>query len=197
VDGGAVLRFPRVTVQMAAFYSRIEDLIVYEQASAGTVKPANVHDAAVRGGEIEARVVPLRGLALEAAYSLALTRNLRDDPRFLGKELTYRPPHRVHARAAFREGDYEAFVAGEHQSSQFVTRANTRSLPGATTFGGGAGVRLTTVPWALWLSAQVDNVFDTHRFDQLAFPQPGRSFTLTLRALSSEEDRRGGYPEKS
>ena len=194
-DGGVVVRFARATLQAAAFYARTEDLILYEQATAGTSKPFNFHDAAVRGGEIEARVQPLRWLDLQAGYDLTLTRNLRDDPRFRGKELPFRPPHRVYGRAGLLADGYEAFVAGEHQSSQFVNRANTKSLPGATTFGAGAGVRLAAAPWALWLSAQVDNVFDTHPLDLQAFPQPGRSFMLTLRALSPEADRRG-LPEK-
>ncbi len=194
-DGGVVLRLPRITLQAAAFYSRTEDLIVYEQVSGGISKPFNFTDAAVRGGELEARVQPAHWFDLTAGYSLSLTKNLRDDPRFVNKELPFRPPHRVHVRAAYRQEGYEAFLGGEHQSAQFLNRANTKYLPGGTTFAAGAGMRLTTVPWAMWLSAQVDNVFDVHRFDQQAFPQPGRSFTLTLRALSPSEDARRSSPE--
>jgi len=183
-DAGFVLRFPRALLQLTGFYARTEDLILYETLSLGISKPFNLHDTEVYGGEVEALWHPLRWLTLSAGYSLMLTRNLRDDPRYLGNELFFRPPYRLHGRAAAREGDYEAFVEGSWQSSQYINRANTDSLPGGTIVRAGAGYRITEVPWALWLSAQVDNAFDALLRDQLGFPQPGRAFTVTLRAHS-------------
>ena len=193
-DTGVVLRFPGAMLQLTGFYSRTENLIIYEITGPGTSKPVNLHDAEVLGGEIEALYHPLRWLTLSAGYSLTRTRNLRDDPRYLGNELFFRPPHRIHGRAAAREGDYEAFLEGSHQSAQYINRANTDSLPGGTVLRAGAGYRITEVPWAIWLSAQVDNAFDALMRDQLGFPQPGRAFTVTLRALSPESGAR--HPEE-
>lgn len=186
VDGGAVLRLPRAMVQVVAFYARIEDLILYEVVSGGVSKPFNFHDAEIRGGEAEALVRPLPWLALSGSYSLAKTRNLRDDPRFFHKELPFRPAHRVYGRIAASGDGMEAFVDAAWQSEQFLNRANSDQLPAWAAVGGGAAMRLARFPWELWLAARVDNAFDELRLDQLGFPQPGRAFTLSLRATSPE-----------
>ncbi|WP_373047362.1 TonB-dependent receptor plug domain-containing protein [Vulgatibacter sp.] len=186
VDGGAVLRLPRTLVQLTGFYSRIEDLILYELAGAMVSKPANFDDAEIRGGEVELSLQPLRQLTVGGSYSLAQTRNLRDAPHIWKKELPYRPAHRLHLRAVYRADGYEAFASASHQSEQFINRTNTFALPEATTVSAGAGVRLVSLPWTLWLSGQIDNAFDAPLVDQLGYPQAGRAFTLTLRAQSPE-----------
>jgi outer membrane receptor protein involved in Fe transport len=182
VDGGAVLRWKAVEVQGSAFLARSEDLIVYELVSGTVAKPFNFADAEVAGGELEATVRPLRGLTLAASWTRAVSRNLRDDPRYLDHDLPYHPRDRVQGRAAWDGGGATAYVEGSRQSAQFTNRENTSSLPAQTTFGTGAGVRLAKAPWELWLSGQVDNVFDATLVDQLGFPQPGRAFFAMLRA---------------
>lgn len=182
VDGGMILRLPSTQVQVAAFLARTDDLISYEIVSGGRSKPFNFMDAEVVGGEVEAQTRPLRWLGLTAGYGLARTKNLLDDPRFLGKELPYRPAHRVFGRVAASPDGWEGYVEGHHQSQQWTNRSNRVSLPAQTWFGVGAGRRLASSPWEVWLSAQADNVFDAHLVDQLGFPRPGRAFHLTLRA---------------
>lgn len=182
VDGGVILRLPSTLVQMSAFLGRTEDLISYEIVSGGRSKPFNFLDAEVVGGEIETSVRPTPWLSMAAAYGLARTKNLLDDPRFLGKELPYRPAHRLFGRMAVTPDGWEGYVEGHHQSSQWTNRSNSVSLPAQTWFGVGAGRRLASAPWELWLSGQADNLFDAHLVDQLGFPRPGRAFFFTLRA---------------
>ncbi|WP_169788823.1 TonB-dependent receptor [Vulgatibacter incomptus] len=183
VDGGAVVRTSRLLVQVSAFYSRVTDLISYEVVSNGISKPFNFLEAEVTGGEAEAAGTPLPWLTLSASYSLARTRNLRDDPRFFGKELPFRPSQRLQGRAAAGPDGYEAFVEGSWQSAQFVNRSNAGELPSQLSFRAGGGARLWHGSYDGWLSGQIENAFDTELVDQLGFPQPGRAFFLTLRVV--------------
>lgn len=186
-DVGAVVRLPGTLVQLTAFYSRIEDLILYEVMAGGYSKPFNFSDAEIVGGEAEAVVQPFRWLTLSASYSLTETRNLRDDPRFFQKELPFRPRERLQARAMGRSDRYEGWLQAHNQSRQFLNRANTASLPASTTMSAGAGMKVLDGSWPVWLSAQMDNAFDALLIDELGFPQPGRVFTLTLRSASLPE----------
>lgn len=192
VDGGTVIRLPGTLLQVAAFYSRIEDLILYEVMAGGYSKPFNFHDAEIFGGEAEAVVQPFRWLTLSASWSLTETRNLRDDPRFYQKELPFRPRERIQARVLGSSDEYEGWLQVHNQSEQFLNRANTASLPEATTVSLGAGMRLVGGSWPIWLSAQLDNAFDALLIDELGFPQPGRTFTVTLRSSSLSEGKGRG-----
>jgi len=182
VDGGAVIRARNLLLQLSTFYSRTTDLISYEVVNGGLSKPFNFLDAEIAGGEVEVVAKPLDWLTLSASYSLAQTSNLRDDPRYLGKELPYRPSQRALARAAARRDRVEGFVEGAHQSAQFVNRTNAGELPAQTSLRAGAGYMIFRSTHDLWLSGQIDNALDAQLVDQLGYPQPGRAFYLTLRA---------------
>lgn len=182
VDGGLLVRWETLQIQASAFYSRMSDLISYEVVSGGVSKPFNVMDAEVVGGELEAVARPFHWLTLSAGYGVAHTRNLREDRRFYGKELPYRPAQRFTGRAALRGEDWEGFGEASHQSKQYVNRSNTDFLPAQTWLRLGGGRRLLRAPWETWLSAQVDNALDANLVDELGFPQPGRAFFVTLRA---------------
>lgn len=184
LDGGFVLHGERATAQLSAFYGRTEDLISYEIVSGGRSKPFNFLEAETYGAEAELALRPLPWLSLQGGWGMARTRNLLDDPRYLGKELPYRPAHRIFGRAAAHPEGWEGFVEAHHQSKQWVNRSNTVNLPAQTWFRVGAGRRLTRIPWETWISAQADNVFDAYLVDQLGFPRAGRAFFLTLRASS-------------
>lgn len=184
VDGGVVVHAGRATAQLSAFYGRTEDLVSYEIVSGGRSKPFNFMDAEVVGGEADLSVRPVGWLELQGGWGMARTRNLLDDPRYLGKELPYRPAHRVFGRVSARPDGWEAFVEAHHQSAQWVNRSNTVSLPAQTWFRAGAGRRLTTLPWETWISAQAENLADAYLVDQLGFPRPGRAFFVTLRTTT-------------
>ncbi|HWV37180.1 MAG TPA: TonB-dependent receptor [Vulgatibacter sp.] len=185
VDAGAAWRGKRAALQASAFHARTSDMIVYELATNGLTKPFNFLDAEVNGGEVEGSVEPLRRLVLTASLGVARTRNLRDDPRFLDKELPFRPAWRGLARIAWRGADTEAFAEGSRQSSQYVNRSNTSSLPAQTSLRGGVGARLWRGPsdYDVWLAARIENALDAELVDQLGFPQPGRAFFVTLRVV--------------
>lgn len=184
LDGGLVLHGERASAQISAFYARSSDLISYEIVSGGRSKPFNFLEAEVAGAEAEFDLHPLPWLSFRGAWGMAETRNLLDDPRYLGKELPYRPAHRVFLRIAFHPEGWEGYAEAHHQSKQWVNRSNTVSLPSQTWFRLGAGRRLSSLPWETWLSAQADNLFDAYLVDQLGFPRAGRAFFVTLRASS-------------
>lgn len=181
-DAGVVLRGAGAVLQIVAFESRIEDLIVYQPATAGTTRPMNVHDARIRGGEVDLLWRPRPWLQLSGGYSLTRTQSLSEREPQRGRQLAFRPPHRAHGRLAVGLDGWDAWISAAHQSSQYINRANTDRLPGGTAVGAGVGVRLVEAPWAIWISGQVDNAFDALLTDQLGFPQPTRAFTVTLRA---------------
>lgn len=185
VDGGVVLGGRRAMAQLSVFHGLTEDMISYEIVSGGRSKPFNFLEAEVTGAEVEGAAQPLRWLSLRGGWGMAKTRNLLDDPRYLGKELPYRPTQRFFGRVSVHPDGWEGFVEAHHQTRQWVNRANTVSLPSQTWFRLGAGRRLTTLPWETWISAQADNLFDAYLVDQLGFPRPGRAFFVTLRANTS------------
>jgi iron complex outermembrane receptor protein len=193
VDGGVVLRFERVYVAATAFYTLTKDLISYQTFN-GVSTPENFAEAEVGGGELEAVARPWRPVTVTASWSRARTSNLRDDPRFYGKELPYSPRDHVKARVAGRRGAYEGFVEGRYQSEQFTDRSNTgdNALPEQLAFRAGAGVRLARRPWEVWLSGQVDNITDAYLVDQVGFPQPGRAFFAVLRATTPDSEGASG-----
>ncbi len=179
VDLGPEVRWAGLTVSAAGFWGLYDDIIVYELYPPRRARPYNLGRAEVWGGELEALFH--RGpLDLSAAYTLTFSANRYDDPRFLDKELPYRPRHRLHARASATYWRLAGHVDADLQSEQFTNRSNTTTQPGWARVDVGASVVLDR-SLGLSLHAEFKNLLDSSDEDLYAYPLPGRSFHLAVR----------------
>jgi len=178
-DFGPELHWAGLTVSAAAYWGLYDDLIVYEFFPPRQAKPDNLGRGEVWGGELEAQFQ--RGpISLSAAYTLTFSANRYDDPRYLDKELPYRPRHRLHARAAASWWRLEGHLDADLQSEQWTNRTNTTRISGRARFDLGASVAIDR-SIGLSLHAELKNLFDTSDEDLYLYPLPGRAFYLAVR----------------
>jgi vitamin B12 transporter len=176
---------------IGAFASLYRDLIVYEPGSFHRLKPFNDGKALVRGLEVEFASTPvpqLLGLSGSLAYTLLATETLRGAPETLGKELPYRPRHRLYARLALEQPWGGSHVEVHWVGSQFHDAENARPpVPASTTFNAGASLRISSRPHAS-LSLEVKNLLDDRTLqDAFGNPLPARTVLLTLRVASPNQ----------
>lgn len=134
--------------------------------------------------ELEARGRPFADAELEASYTLALSQDLRDDPRFFLKELPYRPRHKARARASFGPEALRAHLEVDYQSAAAMNRTGTLTLPGRVLLSAGVSYRVFSAP-RLVASVVAKNLLDVHSQDFDGYPLPGRSLFLTLTAATN------------
>lgn len=186
VDAGLVWRSKGLFASAAGFFTLYENLILYELFAPLRAKPLNFGRAWVYGAELEA--VAARGpFELTAGYTYAVSENLLDIPRYLGKSLPYHPRHRFNARLSAIWGRLSGFVATDAQSELFLNRTNTDALPGRARFDVGTTVVIDKSA-GVSATAEVKNVFNALDEDFYGYPLPGRAFFVTLRAGFSRDD---------
>lgn len=169
-------------VSVGAFLRDVDDLIQWTPGPDGVWRPRNLGKARLSGVEADLRVrVPLElvdGLELTASGTLLQSEDRTGEPNVDGRDLVYRP--RWTLAAAVRASDA---LAGELEalaratSDAFVTRANTKRLPGYVAFD----VRWRRpIARGFGLDASATNLTDVAARDFRDYPLPGRSFTLGI-----------------
>lgn len=170
-----------------------DDLVVYRRVSFDRFRPANAARARVAGLEVEGATAPARrlaGLALQAAYTLLDTEQLRGTEDVLGNELPRRPRHRLYARASLSPGPVGLHAELHATSRQWQEPENVRAVPAALVWNAGASLRLARRP-ALALHLEARNLLDDRTLvDAFGYPLPGRSVMVTLRAGSPRTEGR-------
>jgi outer membrane receptor protein involved in Fe transport len=172
-----------------AFAQLYRELIVYEGASFGRLKPFNSAKALVRGLELEAATRPWgpASLSASAAYTLLRSESLRGAPDIVGRDLPMRPRHRAFARLASEWRRLEAHAEAHHVSSQWQDTRNDDRIGAATAVNLGGSWLIASRP-GLRLHVDVRNVADSRDLaDEFANPLPGRMLFVGLRAGSSQE----------
>ncbi|MBN1204845.1 MAG: TonB-dependent receptor [Myxococcaceae bacterium] len=180
-DVALVHRTERSLASVGGFYSLYEDLIAYELYPPFAAKPYNFAAASVAGLEAEGEWRPHPWVAGALGYTLLVSRNLRDDPRYYLKELPYRPRHRLSARVSGGPRWLTGRVEVAAQSAQFTNRTEEAVLPGRAFVHAGVSSSFGRSP-ELTLSVELKNVFDAHAEDLDGYPLPGRSAFVTLTA---------------
>ncbi len=180
-DAALVRRTDTSTASVGGFYSLYEDLIAYELYPPFAAKPFNFASASVAGLEAEAEWRPRPWLSAAASYTLLVSRNLRDDPRYYLKELPYRPRHKLWGRVLAGPRWLSGRVELAAQSAQFLNRTEELTLPGRTFVHVGASSTFSRAP-ELTASVELKNVFNTQAEDLDGYPLPGRSVYATLSA---------------
>ncbi len=162
------------------------DLIQYEATWSGRLFPRNAGKALVTGIEAEAASAPLRaaaGLAVSGSYTLLATEDLRGSQEEVGKELPFRPRHRLFARAAIAPGPATAHLEVHWVSAQFQdSRNEVAPVPAAVLWNAGASVRALSRP-EVRVHLEIRNLLDDRTLQEpFGGPLPGRSVMLTVRA---------------
>lgn len=188
-DLGLVARGRHGISAVGAFATLYDDLIVYESASFGRVKPFNMNRVLVQGVELEAGSVPWgpAGLSAQLAYTYLVATNKRGPAGVVGNDVPHRPRHRAFARLAAGRGPVESHVEAHHVSRQWRTASNLDRIGESTVFNAGASVRLTT-RGDLRLHLEVRNLTDDRTLhDGFGNPLPSRMVLIGLRASSTQK----------
>jgi iron complex outermembrane receptor protein len=180
-DAALAHRTDTSTASVGGFYSLYEDLIAYELYPPFAAKPFNFATASVAGLEAEAEWRPRPWLSGAMSYTLLVSRNLKDDPRYYLKELPYRPRHKLWARALAGPRWLSGRVEVAAQSGQFLNRTEEVVLPGRTFVHAGLSSTFGRAP-ELTVSVEFKNLFNVHAEDLDGYPLPGRSVYATLAA---------------
>lgn len=163
-------------VDVAAFHTRIDDLIANVPDEQWTFVPTNIDRARIQGFELEA------GYQTSAWITRASVTLLDTEDRATGNELRRRPPASGRLDVDRRIGDLSLGGSLIGQGRSFEDEANTDRLSGFATVDLRASYTLDR-EWTV--SASIQNVFDrdyvVSRQFGTDYNQPGRGLFLMLR----------------
>ncbi|MGQ0721443.1 MAG: TonB-dependent receptor plug domain-containing protein [Candidatus Eiseniibacteriota bacterium] len=167
---------------VGAFVRDVDDLIQWIPGASGIWRPHNVGRVRISGAEAEghagAKLPRGAGVRISGSATLLEAVDRTGEPNVDGQRLPYRPQWSGAAAAVLTHpvvGELEA--ACRHIGDVYVTRANTKTLPGSF---------VVDVLWRRVLArgarvdAGVTNVGDVFARDFRDFPLPGRSWNLAL-----------------
>jgi len=172
-----------LSADAAVFASRARDLIDFQEGR-GFVYAANVGRARILGAELSASARWRRHARLYAQGTFTDARDTSDIAAYHGRQLALRPRWRGYARPearalplpfGWRAGAYgeAALTGGNYRDPSNKDWRRRRLL-----FGAGASIEARDASWRLVASAQ--NLGGVDVVDLVGFPQPRRSFFLTL-----------------
>ncbi len=167
----------RVRFQSAFFVSRIDNLITRTYDARGIGKADNVSQAEIIGVENELDVDFIRNLRLICRYTWQDAQNNSDIAVFDGNQLPGRFEHSWLARLEYRLYDATFYSEYIREANMFYDTANLLEAQTQSTFN--AGVSWLWQSWLLTLEA--DNIGGDRYEDFNGYPQPGRSFFMSLK----------------
>ncbi len=184
-DASLVVDGPLGVASVGGHATYYRDLIIWEPASFGRLKPFNTGKALVSGLEAEAATAPLRtlaGLSVSAAYTWLFSENLRGPDEIAGNDLPRRPRHRLYARTGIAPGRFAAHVEAHYVGRQWQDARNVIEVSPVLLWNAGAAVSLDRSR-SFTLQAEVRNVLDDRTLqDPIGNPLPGRMVLVSLRA---------------
>jgi outer membrane cobalamin receptor len=184
IEGGVLYEFSRAgnwQLEMAAFDSKIDNLIVWSVDESFNYSPVN-EDAKINGVELGAawRSNGDR-LGWRASYTRLSAKNDGSASPNRGKHLAYRPRHKVDVQAHF---DLRYFTLGgsfQFVGERFTNPENSKSLPEYKLTNFSIARQIHWENFNALLQAEVRNVFD-ERFSIIdGYPMPGREFRASLK----------------
>jgi iron complex outermembrane receptor protein len=183
-DAAVAFRHEKGFAQIGGFAALYEDLISYEYYPPQLARPYNFQAARVVGLEAEGSFAPTPWLSAAASYTLLSTANLKDDPRYYGRSLPYRPAHKLAANASV--GPHWLRGHGEvlWQSEQFTNRTETVSLPARAYVNVGVVTQPFQSP-TVAVALELKNLLDVQSQDLDGYPLPSRGAYLTLSIATS------------
>ncbi len=195
VDGAVLYTQSWGFLSVDGFWTRYQDLILYEYYPPFFARPENVSAADAWGLESEAHLRPWPWLEASGAYTLQWTKDVRDVAPYFGRGLPYRPRQLGSGRLAVGPTWLLAHLDVEGRSMVTVNRTGSLSLPGHVFVGAGLDVVVWNRGPRLTASVQVKNLFDVQGQDLDGYPLPGRAAFVTL-ALSLGETGKRQVPKE-
>lgn len=177
-DAGAALRLKQWTLDANLFWSRYQQLIIYQLYPPFRIKPFNAGAARIAGLELQVAVTLPHGFTLAAAYTFLDAINFRSGLE--GHHLSYRPPHQLFGRLARRGDRVEGYAELGFRSALPRDAFDSAHLPAQLRLDAGAGVRAFG---PLWVDFEVKNLLDDQtQQDLFQYPLPGLSLAVIARA---------------
>lgn len=183
-DAAIAFRRDQGFVQVGGFAALYEDLISYEYYPPQLARPYNFQAARVAGLEAEGTFQPTSWFSAAASYTLQSTENLKDDPRYFGKSLPYRPGQKLAARASLGPQWLRGHGEVIWQTEQFINRTETVALLARAY----VNIGLVNQPFSsvnLAIAFELKNLLDVQSQDLDGYPLPSRGAYLTLSIATS------------
>jgi outer membrane cobalamin receptor len=159
------------------FDHRYDDLIQFAQTSQFTSRPQNIGKARVRGIELSGTVAVTSVLSLNSNYTLQQSEDQTDVPHLTGNALPGRPQHKASLGASARTRRLAMSYDYSFEDGNFLDQANRRKLDARHIHS--ASLRVTV--WdSVRLGLDVQNFTDAAVADLWGYPQPGRSWSISL-----------------
>ena len=166
----------RLDASLFATFS--QDLITFEQNTAGLARAINLGQARILGADMATQAAPWPWLqvALQGTYMHARDASATPQGR-AAVLLPGRPQWHVRAQPALHAGWLRAHIELDWVAGAYLDPANLVPLPDRFTLGASVGARVADCDIAL----RGQNLLDARAFDVAGFPLPSRSLMLTLR----------------
>ena len=187
-DGGGA-RPRALEVQLSAYRSDADDLLVWVQTSARSSVAQNVSAARMEGVELSARASWAFGLSTDFSWTRQWTRNESEAVYWHGKDLPGRPGDEASLGASLQRGPVRGFGEVHAMSSFFLDPYNQDAVPARTLVDLGATYQFAEGTTDVLVECR--NVGDVHAQDFGGYPLPGRSWALGVRF---HLDRKAGSP---
>ncbi len=190
VDGAVLYTQAWGYFSVDGFWTRYQDLILYEYYPPFFARPENVSAADAWGLESEVHLCPWPWLEATGAYTLQWTKDVHDVAPYFGNPLPYRPRQLGTGRLAVGPAWLLAHLDVAGRSMVTVNRTGSLSLPGHVFVGAGLDVVVWNRGPRLTASLQVNNLFDVQGQDLDGYPLPGRAAFVTLALALGETGKR-------
>jgi len=172
-DIGAEGGMGGIRAEAAYFRNDVRDLIQWAPGAGGKWSPMNISRATLQGTETGVGfTIPHASFSVNYTFLSAKDEN--------GRNIFYRPAHRVNGRAELRAGMVSFFMEPQFVSSRYIDLIERNMLPAYVTIGLGSAV-----VWKEFeFRARTKQVFDTalHPFisyqEVYGYPIPGWSWEL-------------------
>ncbi|MFH1680176.1 MAG: TonB-dependent receptor [Candidatus Eisenbacteria bacterium] len=192
-DGGFRLRAPetgpvRGFIEVSAFRSERDSLIVFIQNSQQSFKAVNLESAAAEGIEIQWEIDGRR-IRLDGSFTTEDVRQHGQVPHWENKWIPYVSPRELFARTTLRLGRLEMRHEYSHLDRYYRDRANTEEDRAEARNIHNAGARIRFLNGRLLLDLDVQNLGDDKNSDSFGYPMPGRTIYLTAAFETTGESR--------
>lgn len=184
-DGGFRLETPSRgfftgALEVSAFRSDRDSLIVFIQNSQQSFKAVNLERAVAQGIEIEGRAFIDGRLRLDGSFTSQEARQRGEVPHWDGKRLPYVSPRELFLRTSVRVGPVTLRHEFAYLDRYYRDRANTEEDRAAARRTHDLGARTRILQGRMSLDLDVQNVGDIRAPDSFGYPMPGRTVYVTL-----------------
>jgi iron complex outermembrane receptor protein len=165
-------------MEAAYFFSKTDNLILFEQNSQRTARATNISSAEIRGVETSWAVTVLDHLAVSGNYTFQKAENTSVIPFLNKNRLPGRPESQLFTKVEIYNRRAKLFYEYDFISENFLDQANLDIIVERRSIHN-LGISIFPLRF-LTMTFEVKNLGDSQIVDFLAFPLPGRSYAGTL-----------------